>query len=121
MIKFEQACGLRCSELIRLTVADVHSNEQGALVVHARNGKGDKERDVPVLPGHEQDLLALVAGRKLEERVFDHIPKPMDVYAYRREYAQALYLFHADRALPPSGGRLKHNDHDLTAVHASYA
>ncbi len=117
LIKFEQACGLRRSELARLTVGDVSYNNQGCLIVHVRNGKGGKEREAPALPGHEQDLLALVAGRKAEERVFDHIPKHMDVHAYRREYAQALYLFHANKtALPPATGRLRPADYDLTAV-----
>lgn len=74
-------------------------------MVHVLNGKGGKEREVPALPGHEQDLLALITGRKLEERVFDHIITYMDIYAYRREYAQALYSFHAYRQLPPWGAR----------------
>jgi integrase len=116
LIKFEQACGLRRSELTRLTVADIYRTELGQLVVHVLNGKGGKEREVPALPGHEQDLLNLVAGRKPEERVFDHIPKHMDVHAYRREYAQALYRFHANRELPPPGGRLRRDDYDLAAV-----
>jgi integrase len=117
LIRFERACGLRRSELARLTVADVYHNDQGQLVVHVRNGKGGKEREVPVLPGHEQDILALVAGRKPEERVFDHIPKHMDVHALRREYAQALYLYHASKdELPPGTGRLRHADYDLHAA-----
>lgn len=116
LIKFEQACGLRRSELARLTVADVYYNVQSQLVVHVLNGKGGKEREVPTLPGHEQDVLTLTAGRKPEERVFDHIPKHMDVHAYRREYAQALYLLLADRELPPSGKHLWQSEYDLSAV-----
>ena len=104
LITFEQACGLRRSELARLTVADVYPNELGQLVVHVLNGKGGKEREVPALPGHEQDLLALTTGRKAEGRIFDHIPKHMDVHASRREYAQALYLFYAGRELPHQAG-----------------
>jgi hypothetical protein len=117
LIHFEQACGLRRSELARLTVADVYSNGQSQLVVHVQNGKGGKEREVPVLSGHEQDILALIEGRKPEERVFDHIPRHMDVHAYRREYAQALYLSHAPGwDLPSPAGRLRHDDYDLSAV-----
>ncbi len=116
LIKFEQACGLRRSELARLTVADVYYNVQDQLVVHVLSGKGGKEREVPALPGHEQDVLTLAAGRKPEERVFDHIPKHMDVHAYRREYAQALYLSLADRELPPPGKQLRRSDYDLNAV-----
>ena len=118
LITFERACGLRRSELARLTVGDVYYNTQGQLVVHVLNGKGGKEREAPVLPGHEQDILALTVGRKSEERVFDHIPKHMDVHALRREYAQALYLHHAAPGyeLLPSAGRLRHGDYDLHAA-----
>ena len=117
LITFERACGLRRSELARLTVGDVYHNAQGQLVVHVQSGKGGKEREAPVLPGHEQDILALTTGRKLEERVFDHIPRHLDVHALRREYAQALYLHHAGgRALPPPAGRLRHEDYDLHAA-----
>lgn len=116
LIRFEQGCGLRRSELARLTVADIYLNEMGQLVIHVLNGKGGKEREVPALPGHEPDLLALITGRQADERIFDHIPKHMDVHAYRREYAQALYLFHAGRELPPLAGRLKRCDYDLSAV-----
>jgi hypothetical protein len=55
------------------------------------NGKGGKSRTVPVLSGHEQDVLAMRAGRVDEELVFPRIPKHLDVHSYRRAYAQALY------------------------------
>lgn len=118
MMNFARSCGLRRSELTRLTVSDVYHTVQGQLVVHVQSGKGGKEREAPVLPGHEQDILALSTGRKPEERVFDHIPKHMDVHALRREYAQALYLHHAAPSyeLLPSTGRLRHTDYDLHAV-----
>lgn len=118
LLHFERACGLRRSELARLMVGDIYRNAQSQLVVHVLNGKGGKEREAPVLPGHEQHILALTADRNPEERVFDRIPKHMDVHAYRREYAQALYLFHAPPgcALPSAKGRLKHSDYDLNAA-----
>jgi integrase len=117
LINFERACGLRRSELARLTVAEVYTNGQGQLVVYVRNGKGGKEREAPVVPGHDSDMLALVMGRKPEERVFDHIPKHMDVHSYRREYAQALYLSYAPGwKLPSPVGRLRHEDYNLSAV-----
>lgn len=116
LINFERACGLRRSELARLTVADVLYRDRDQLIVHVRNGKGGKERDVPVLPGHEHDLQALTRERKPEERVFDHIPKHMDVHSYRREYAQALYCHYSTRELPSPDGRLRHEDYDVSAV-----
>jgi hypothetical protein len=54
---------------------------------------------------------------KQAERVFDHIPTHMDVHALRREYAQALYLFHAPgRTLPSPLGRLQHKSYDVSVV-----
>lgn len=108
--------GFHAAILVRLTVANVYYNVQSQLVVHVLNGKGGKEREVPALPGHEQDVLTLTADRKPEERVFDRIPKHMDVHAYRREYAQALYLSLADCNLPSPGRRLRQSDYDLSAV-----
>lgn len=73
LIKFERACGLRRSELARLTVGDIYPNTQSQLVVHVLNGKGGKEREATVLPGNEQDILALTTGRKPEEHVFERV------------------------------------------------
>jgi len=116
LLNFQRAVGLRRDELVRLTVADVHHNHQGQVIVHVRNGKGGKERDVPVLPGHEQDVLSVVAERKAEERVFARLPDT-EMHSYRREYAQALYLYHAPGwELPPATGRLQRTDYDLEAV-----
>ena len=117
LINFERACGLRRAELARLCVADVSYTGQRQLVVHVRNGKGGKEREVPALPGHEADLLALTEGRQPEEHVFAHIPKHMDVHSYRREYAQQLYLVYAPGwTLPSPVGRLRREAYDLAAV-----
>jgi len=62
-IRFAQACGLRRAELRDLQVRDVHTTDEGTLFVHVRNGKGGKAREVPVLSGHEEDVLAVVRGR----------------------------------------------------------
>ena len=122
-IRFAQACGLRRAELRDLRVRDVYAAENGALFVHVKNGKGGKAREVPVLPGHEQDVLAVVRGRAAHEKVFAHIPKHMDVHGYRRDSAQQRYLQHVPgRALPPVEGRLGHDDYDpVAAQHVSWA
>jgi len=116
-IRFAQACGLRRAELRDLRVRDVYTAEDGTLFVHVKNGKGGKAREVPVLPDHEEDVLAVVQGRAPHEKVFDHIPKHMDVHSYRRDSAQRRYLHHtAGKALPPVGGRLKQKDYDPAAA-----
>lgn len=116
-ITFAQATGLRRSELRDLRIRDIFYDHDGALLVHVKNGKGGRAREVRVLPGREGDILAAIAGRDPDERVFTSIPKHMDVHSYRREFAQALYLFHAPgRALPPKEGRLKPSDYDRAAA-----
>ena len=81
-------------------------------------GKGGKSRDVPVLAGHEQAILSLIEGRRPEERVLPRgLPVRLDVHAYRRGYAQALYQeYTGGRELPASTGRLKPGSYDAEAV-----
>ena len=116
-IRFSQACGLRRAELCDLRVRDVYNDGNSTLFVHVKNGKGGKAREVPVLPGHEQDVLAVVQGRDPHEKVFDHIPKHMDVHSYRRDSAQQRYLHYAPgQTLPPPEGRLRRDDYDPAAA-----
>jgi integrase len=116
-IRFAQACGLRRAELRDLRVRDVYTADDGTLFVHVKHGKGGKAREVSVLPGHEEEVLAVVQGRAPHEKVFDHVPGHMDVHSYRRDSAQRRYLQHASgRALPPIEGRLKRDDYDPAAA-----
>jgi integrase len=116
-IRFAQACGLRRAELRDLRVRDVYITADGTLFVHVSNGKGGKAREVPVLSGHEEEVLAVVQGRAPDEKVFDHIPRHMDVHSYRRDSAQRRYLQQAPgQALPPLEGRLRCDDYDPVAV-----
>jgi integrase len=112
-IRFAQACGLRRAELRDLRVRDVYAASDGTLFVHVKNGKGGRPREVPVLAGHEEDVLAVVQGRASHEKVFDHIPRHMDVHSYRRDSAQQHYLQQAPgQALPPVEGRLRRDAYD---------
>ncbi len=116
-IRFAQACGLRRAELRDLRVRDVYAASDGTLFVHVKHGKGGRPREVPVLKGHEQEVLTVVQGRAPHEKVFDHIPGHMDVHSYRRDSAQRRYLQHAlDQALPPVEGRLRRDDYDPAAA-----
>jgi len=128
LLKFLQATGLRRNEVRLLAVHDIVTCEtdddyQGQTTVKVRNGKGGKPRTVPVLAGHEGNVLCLKEGRQDDERVFPRIPKHLDVHSYRREYAQALYLSLAPgRSLPPPAGHLRPSDYDVDAVlHVSKA
>jgi integrase len=122
LTRFLEATGLRRNEVRLLCVADIvtrdiGSNYAGQTTVKVRNGKGGKSRTVPVLAGHEQDVLYQKEGRRDDERVFPSVPSHLDVHAYRRAYAQAYYLALAPgRSLPSPMGRLKRSDYDAEAV-----
>ncbi len=127
LIRFLEATGLRRNEVRLLCVGDIVAGDTdpdyaGQSTVKVRNGKGGKSRTVPVLAGHEHDVLCQKEGRQDDVRVFTSIPRHLDVHSYRRGYAQSLYLALAPgRSLPPTG-RLKPGDYDLEAVrHVSRA
>lgn len=117
LMQFAQATGLHRHELVQLRVEDIHRDHAGQAWVHGQSGKGGLTREVSVLAGHEAAVLDLVTERDPEVRVFGHIPKHMDVHAYRRAYAQALYLQYASgRELPPVTGRIRPANYDHAAV-----
>jgi integrase len=117
LMTVERAFGLRRNELAHLRVQDIHRNQAGQLVAHVLNGKGGKEREAPALAAKEAEVLAVVQGRKADERVFDRLPVHADIHALRREYAQALYQQYApDRDLPPPQGKLDASHYDKAAA-----
>jgi integrase len=116
-VMFAQATGLRFAEMRDVRVGEIIGQPDGRVLVYVRNGKGGKARNVPVLAGYEQDILAMVEGRMLQERVFDHVPKNMDVQSYRRASAQARYRQQAPgRMLPSVQGKRKAVDYDAQAT-----
>lgn len=125
LITFLKATGLRRDELKLVRAQDILERDPdptsryfGQTVVQVWNGKGGKERTVPVLAGHEQNVFAVREGLTNEDRIFQRIPKHLDVHSYRREYAQAVYLYHAPgRTLPPAEGRLKRKDYNRAAAY----
>ncbi|WP_236065201.1 tyrosine-type recombinase/integrase [Reticulibacter mediterranei] len=119
LISFCQACGLRREELRDLRVHDVcvrRSDER--LVVRVVHGKGGKWREVPVLDGQEEVVLAQVRHRPPDEHVFAHLPVHLDIQAYRRSYAKCLYEQLAGGPLPPlsSDRRLQASEVDQQAA-----
>ena len=116
-INFLQACGLRRSELRDLLVREIYTNAESHLVVYVRNGKGGRRREAVVLPGKEQDVLAVIKDHPPDAHVFEHLAKHMDIHSYRRQYAQALYQFYTHGCeLPPAEGRLSRKQYDRDAA-----
>jgi hypothetical protein len=111
---FLRACGLERGEAWQLWVGDVIWHE-GCLCVHIREYRYlDRvvitEHIAPVVPGQEEAVLRLVAGRAPEEQVFSRpalpVPSWRVVYSLRRQYARALYLsYDPGRKLPGPGKR----------------
>ncbi len=117
LINFLRACGLRREELRDLYVRDVYYRKRdGVLVVHVLKGKGGKEREVPVFPGREQQVLQVREGRQEDEKLFPRMPSNLDIHAIRRQFAQELYEYYSGRSLPPPEGRLKSKDFDQDAA-----
>ncbi len=105
IVAFCCATGLRRRELAALLVDDVYGVGD-TLIVEVRNGKGGKHRLAPVLPALQESVLCVVATRLPEDLLFPRIPVRLDIHAYRRAYAQALYREGNTRLLPPREGRL---------------
>jgi site-specific recombinase XerD len=72
--------GLRVSEVVKLAVADVLADQEGGAVIWVRQGKGRKDRSVPIQPDVLEAVLAYLAatGRRLSGsgvlfRSYDHV------------------------------------------------
>ncbi len=72
--------GLRVSEVVKLAVTDILADQEGGAVIHVRQGKGRKDRSIPVQP----DVLGCVltyldrTGRRMGGagalfRSYDHV------------------------------------------------
>jgi integrase len=123
LVNFLKATGLRRDEIKMVRAEDILEREPdpqskyyGMTVVKVWNGKGGKVRTVPVLAGHEQAVLSMKEGLADEDQIFPRIPKHLDVHSYRREYAQALYLYHAPGYSLPPAGRLKRGSYNREAA-----
>lgn len=72
--------GLRVSELVGLAVADILADQEGGAVIHVRQGKGRKDRSVPIQPDVLGQVLVYLdrTGRRLGSpaalfRAYDHV------------------------------------------------
>lgn len=90
LVDFCRACGLRRSEVAKVTPDNVYKDADGRLCVHVERGKGGKDRDVVCLSDAPQ-RLAERAREDGKAYIFDSIPKYAPIHAYRAEYANEMY------------------------------
>lgn len=91
LVTFCRNTGLRRRELAELRYKDI-IYDYGQMEILVRNGKGGKQRLVPVL--NPEEVLRLrpdLLSRDPEARVWDKIHSAADIHSYRADYATALY------------------------------
>lgn len=89
LINFCEHTGLRRRELEHLHGQTV-SWKDGQAYVHIGNGKGGKQRDVPIL-NNDQKTIERIENTRPTDLVWGKVHAAADVHSYRREYAQELY------------------------------
>lgn len=91
LIAFCKNSGLRRRELCELRYKDIIC-EHGQMEILVRNGKGGKQRIVPVLdPDAVLRLRPDLLSGEPEAHVWDKVHSGADIHAYRADYATALY------------------------------
>ncbi len=94
VVDFCKGAGVRIHELKALTKEDIYYKGK-ALYVHVKQGKGGKEREVPVREGYEKAVLNAVGKcKEANEKIFkkEDIPSRFPCHRYRAEYAKAQYM-----------------------------
>jgi site-specific recombinase XerD len=116
------ACGLRIQEGINLQVQDI--NAAGA-VIHIRNGKGGKDRNIPLPPPvlkmlrqywstHRHPVWIFPSLREAGYRL-DQAGKPMTVRAVQRAFLSALHESGVQKAATVHTLRHSYGTHLLEA------
>ena len=88
---FCRATGLRRHEVAALTIDDIKTNLKGETVIHVKQGKGGKQRDVVAL---NDDIPLKLKERAIQagkDHIIDHIPNRAPIHAWRREFAKEMY------------------------------
>lgn len=91
------ATGCRRCDLKSLTINSLIEKD-GKFFLDIRQSKGGRDRLAPILPSKVKQIKQIIeqAMEQGKTRLFEHIPKEIDVHGLRREYAQELYHSLAD-------------------------
>lgn len=84
------ATGLRRHEVTLLRPCNLKYDKDNLYIVVER-GKGGKYRESIVLPKYRQQIIDIFNKAKDKDRVFDNVPKKIDIHHMRGEYAKDLY------------------------------
>lgn len=91
LIAFCKNTGLRRRELAELCYKDIRY-DYGQMEILVRNGKGGKQRIVPVLDqAAVLSVMPDILAGDPDSRIFPKIHSGADIHAYRAYYAAALY------------------------------
>lgn len=87
---FCRATGLRRHEVAAVTTSDIKTDSKGRTIVHVKQGKGGKQRDVVALNDIPLKLKerAVQAGK---DNIIDHIPNRAPIHSWRREFTKEMY------------------------------
>lgn len=99
-VTWEKGTGTRAyKETAEIKGSDIYT-KNGDVFVHVEHGKGDRQREVPVLPQYKDFVLKIkdLAG---DNKILPYltsgrnkVPEGSNAHQYRHEYAQALYDMH---------------------------
>lgn len=86
------ASGCRRCDLKSLNINSLVERE-GKYFLDIKQSKGGRDRLAPVLPSKVDEVKKIFEQAKETKKgkIFEHIPKEIDVHGLRREYAQELY------------------------------
>lgn len=87
---FCRATGLRRHEVAAVSTSDIKTDNKGRTIVHVKQGKGGKQRDVVALNDTPLKLKehAVQTGK---DNIIEHIPNRAPIHAWRREFAKEMY------------------------------
>jgi len=100
VLTFIAASGLRISELQALYVRDIVLSPTGTLWIRVaaenildERKREERKRSAPILASYKQDILAALAGRQPDEKVFPGLTRKRlaGEARLRKQYAQAFY------------------------------
>ena len=90
LFDFCKATGLRRHEVEQIKPTDLKERD-GRYFVIVEQGKGGKYRESFILPQYHREVLELFKNRQGEEKLFDKVPKNIDIHSLRGQYAKSVY------------------------------